>query len=146
MSERSPIEFSLPALSEEEWLAAKAITEEEWAKVRLPPGWQERPVPEGSPFEGHKMAQYGKASVIFSVGQELNGWWLHVSYARKDRMPTYMELAEVMRIFIGRDRRAIQVFAAESRHVNIHLRCLHLWCCLDSAGDGLPDFGRYGTI
>lgn len=64
-------------------------------------------------------------------------WW-HVSVSHRHRVPTYNELAEVKRRFIGPDRKAVMVFAEEKNHVNIHLNCLHLWCCLTA--DPLPEF------
>lgn len=71
--------------------------------------------------------------------------WLHVSCSHSNKLPKWKELREVKDIFIGQDRRAIQIFSKESEHVNIHQYCLHLWCNLDK--DAAPDFslGR-GTI
>ncbi len=68
--------------------------------------------------------------------------WIHVSVSRKDRLPSYDDLAAVKRTFIGDERRALQVFAPKSEHVNVHRFCLHLWTCLDR--DGLPDFRDAG--
>lgn len=70
--------------------------------------------------------------------------WVHVSLAYPNRVPSYDELAEVKRIFVGLKRQAIMVLPREEKHINIHPYCLHLYCCLD--GDGLPDFGREGSI
>jgi hypothetical protein len=67
--------------------------------------------------------------------------WLHVSMSRRDRMPSYDEMCEVKRLFIGEDTQAIQLFPRKSEHVNLHPNCLHLWACLD--GDGLPDFRQH---
>lgn len=79
--------------------------------------------------------------VIVSGQTELDGRvWLHVSCSRRDRVPTWSELRMVKDLFIGRQNLAIQVLPPESRHVNIHPFCLHLWHCLD--GDHLPDFTR----
>lgn len=64
--------------------------------------------------------------------------WLHASIAHPDRMPTYRELAELKRLFVGEDRRAIMVLPPKAEHVNIHEHCLHLYCCLDDSL--LPDF------
>lgn len=64
--------------------------------------------------------------------------WIHVSFSRKDRMPSYDDTCLIKRVFIGEERKAIQVFPPRSEHFNLHKYCLHLWHCLD--GDGLPDF------
>ena len=79
--------------------------------------------------------------VITSAAREADGKrWLHVSCSHADRIPEYEELKLVKEVFIGRDRKAIQVFASEKEHVNLNSFVLHLWCCLD--GDPLPDFTR----
>jgi len=70
--------------------------------------------------------------------------WLHVSVSHNDRIPDWRDLREVKDIFIGRERRALQVLPPEAEYVNIHPRVLHLWSCLD--GDGLPDFRVAGVI
>lgn len=86
----------------------------------------------------------GIHTVIASVAVELDGkLWLHVSLARPDQMPTYKKMAEVKKLFIGEDKKAIQVFVGKDKHVNIHKFCLHLWHCVD--GDDLPDFTQGGN-
>jgi hypothetical protein len=79
--------------------------------------------------------------VILSARREEDGHdWLHVSLSRADRLPDYDDLCKVKRDWVGRFRKAIQVFPPEDEHVNVHPRTLHLWGCLSS--DPLPDF-RY---
>lgn len=71
--------------------------------------------------------------------------WLHVSVSHPLRLPTYDELCEVKRRFVGADKKAVMVFPAEGKHVNLHRFCLHLWHCLDK--DPLPEFsGVIGGI
>lgn len=84
--------------------------------------------------------------VLISVCLELDGLrWLHVSFSYKDRFPTWDDVGEVKRIFVGDDRAALQVFPRARDYVNHHPNCLHLWSCLD--GDVTPDFTRgNGTI
>lgn len=131
----------------DEWKEGVERTTSEWTKVRLPPGWREFEIPVDHPlFGGSKAAVNGKSSVMFSAGEFDGRWWLHVSIAHPERIPSYMELVEAKRIFVGKDRQAFQLFTAEGDHVNIHPRCLHLWCSLEPDGDGLPNFGREGTI
>lgn len=135
-----------PMMTEEEWLKAKLATDREWTRITLPAGWHEVLVPPGDFMEGARLAKRGKTSLIFTAGKHDGEWWLHVSIAHPEKLPTYFDLTEVKRIFIGSDRQAIQVFPAETEHVNIHPRALHLWACLEPSGDGLPHFGRFGTI
>ncbi len=66
--------------------------------------------------------------------------WLHVSVSYPDKLPTYDDLCEVKKTFIGDERTALQIFPPKVKHVNIHNYCLHLFCCLD--GDVTPDFTR----
>lgn len=101
----------------------------------LPPHWRLREhAADGAKWE----ARHG-LTVIASGATELDGrrWW-HVSVAHPRRLPTWEELREVKDLFIGRDRKAIQVLPRQAEYVNIHPHCLHLWHCLDD--DGLPYF------
>lgn len=63
--------------------------------------------------------------------------WLHVSLSRNDRVPSYFDCGRVKALFVGRDRKAFQVFPPESEHVNIHPHVLHLWSPIgfDPVGD-----------
>lgn len=85
-------------------------------------------------------------TVIQSESIEIDGHkWLHTSYSRKSRTPTYEDTKFIKDNFIGKDKKAIMIFPAESEHINIHPYCLHLWVCLN--GDVLPDFTHgMGTI
>jgi hypothetical protein len=77
--------------------------------------------------------------VIQSVSKELDGkLWLHTSYSRKSKLPSYYDTQFIKKHFIGEDQKAIAVYPKKSEHVNIMPYCLHLWTCLD--GDPLPDF------
>lgn len=81
-------------------------------------------------------------SVIWSVSEEQDGRvWLHVSAARADRLPSYSDMANVKRLFIGPSRYAYSVWASDAMHVNIHPYVLHLWCAL-SGDEPMPDFTR----
>jgi hypothetical protein len=83
--------------------------------------------------------------VVLSARREADGRrWLHVSFSRPSKLPSWDDLREVKNTFVGKDRRAIQVLPPESEYVNIHDYCLHLWCCLD--GDPLPDFRYEGQL
>lgn len=71
--------------------------------------------------------------------------WVHVSFSRADKLPSYDDMCLVKRDMIGASRWAIQYLAAEENHVNIHQYCLHLWYCPDN--NVVPDFsGGGGSI
>ena len=99
----------------------------------------------GFSFIGKKEQAAG-LTVIVSVDKELDDkHWLHVSMSRKNRIPTYTDMCLVKDIFIGTDKKAIQVFPKEREKVNLMEYCLHLFHCLE--GDVLPDFTRgSGTL
>lgn len=88
----------------------------------------------------------GNIVVIASADIEGDGnQWMHVSISRPNKYPSHDELKHVKEIFVGNDRKAIQIFPPEKNYVNIHPYCFHLWCCL--TGDVIPDFDRgLGTI
>jgi hypothetical protein len=70
--------------------------------------------------------------------------WLHVSASRRDhKMPTWEQLLQVKRVFVGDVRTAYQVMPPLHKHVNIHPGCAHLYCCLD-LDQYLPDFTAGG--
>lgn len=80
-------------------------------------------------------------AVIISAAKELDGRrWLHLSVSRSNRLPTWDDLKLVKDVFMGRERKVIQVLLPASEYVNIHPFVLHLWACMD--GDPLPDFTR----
>jgi|JI10StandDraft_1071094.scaffolds.fasta_scaffold1819773_2 hypothetical protein len=112
--------------------------------LRKPPkGW--RRIEEWWTANGAGWRSSTGLAVMLSGAVELDGRrWVHVSTSRRDRMPSYEDLAVVKRLFIGEERRAIQVFVPHTEHVNRHQFCLHLWCCVD--GDGLPDFRSSGEV
>jgi hypothetical protein len=108
----------------------------------LPPSW--RVVAWG--WDGAKYLRVmGGLSVITSGKTERDGkrWW-HVSCAYPDRLPRWSDLREVKDLFIGKEKKAVQVLPAESEYVNIHPYCLHLWHCLDE--DVTPDFRGSGGM
>ncbi len=66
--------------------------------------------------------------------------WLHVSYSRKDWIPSHADTCLIKADFIG-DRYAYAVFPPASQYVNIHEKCLHLWACMEGDdGRMLPEF------
>ncbi|MFA6843466.1 MAG: hypothetical protein WCR33_03600 [Bacilli bacterium] len=77
-------------------------------------------------------------TVIVSSSIEKDGKeWKHVSFARKNRMPSYQDMALVKAIFIGEEFDACMVLPKKEKHVNIHNFCLHLFTTKEWP---LPDF------
>lgn len=105
----------------------------------LPPGWKRQQIGKATPlvYSGTK----GLKVLVSCLLEEDKEFWLHVSVSHPKRLPTYEELKTVKRIFIGDDRVALQVFPKASEHVNVHVYCLHLWCCA-SNDRRIPDFTR----
>lgn len=136
----------VPTCSETEYLQSLALTAEH---APAPPvGWVDLDAfPKGHPLHGvFSYRRKGDSlTVLFTAALEVDGKvWVHVSMSRPSRMPSYEDVCDVKRLFIGPDKKALQVFAAEADHVNIHEYCLHLFHSPD--GDGVPNFGRFGTI
>jgi len=63
--------------------------------------------------------------------------WLHISFSRQNRIPSYEELQLVKENFIGSDKKAIMVLPGREHYVNQHRYCLHLWYSKDNP---IPDF------
>ena len=61
--------------------------------------------------------------VIASAG----GGWDHVSVSLRNRIPIWIEMAFIKRLFFEADEIAMQVHVAEADHIDIHPRTLHLW-------------------
>lgn len=95
--------------------------------------------------------EYGKAwtssnglLVICTAGEYDDGnEWLHVSFSRKSRTPTYDDVTLVKRYFVGEDKKAVMVWPDKEHYVNLHPNCLHLFY---SAKNPLPEFSKYGSI
>lgn len=66
--------------------------------------------------------------------------WGHLSVCgqKPPRLPTWEELRWCKDLFLGKDRKAIQVLPPEKEYVNIHPNVLHLYAPLER--DPLPDF------
>lgn len=53
--------------------------------------------------------------------------WDHVSVSRRDRTPTWEEMARVKKMFFKDDETVMQLHVPISDHINCHPNCLHLW-------------------
>lgn len=82
-----------------------------------------------------------RITVIEDIAIKADGRkWLHVSVAKPNqKIPTWEDLQEARRLFIGEDRECYQVFPPQERYVNLG-NVLHLWCCLSSPDGILPQF------
>lgn len=80
--------------------------------------------------------------VIETIADKEDGKnWLHVSVSKRNKkMPSYEELAEVRRVFIGEERECYMVYPPKERYVNLHPSVLHLYSCLDQPDGVLPHF------
>lgn len=95
----------------------------------------------------YKVGRLGKRTGLFvlaSIVTHEDQAWYHVSFSKPDKTPSYQDMAWVKDIWIGPDRSAFQLFPKKEEHVNIHEKCLHLWCCLDDFH--IPDFRTFGNI
>jgi len=94
--------------------------------LRCPPGWERT----SHAWFQHRFRSPDGLLVITTQDTEPDTGrsWLHVSFSRSDRMPTYDDLQLVREHFIGTDRLCLQVFPREEHYVNLHPHCLHLWC------------------
>ena len=109
----------------------------------LPSHWHEMkcPVPTGRAY-----THSNGLRVITTVATESDGKnWLHVSFSRAERLPSWLDLREVKDVFVGREGTALQVIPSTEKYRNQHPFCLHLWHCLD--GEVVPDFlDDYGNL
>ena len=112
----------------------------------VPPGWSKANVPRP---DGWKIVQEQEDGLMLrssdgllvqvSAAIELDEKaWLHVSYSRRDKLPSWFDTKRVKSLFIGDDKTALSVIPSKDKFVNIRETCLHLWHCMD--GDVTPDF------
>jgi len=108
-------------------------------------GWG---VPEPFGSDGWRLVhKTGRGSVIVSTANHWGREWTHASMAWQDHVPSYNDLVDLHHAVWGSEGWAMQVFAPRTEHVNIHEYALHLWGPADGVRpDGIPDFGRLGTI
>ena len=138
--------------TEDEFNEVLACTKK-YSPESTPLGWKILPpFPQDSPLYGMNVYQRigDRLAVILTASKwpgdvEVDRVWLHVSLSRPHSLPSYEDMATVKKLFIGADKRAYQIFAEESQHVNIHSYCLHLWCVVEGKDD-FPNFGEDGTI
>lgn len=94
----------------------------------VPNGWREveNYVFNARAFEGINAKTNGIhviADRTFIDGKE----WGHVSFSRRNRMPSYDDLKTVLETFCDLDHVTLQIFPKRAEYVNCHPYCLHLW-------------------
>lgn len=141
----------VPTCSHEQFVESARLTVQ-YTPAQMPFGWQDAMLPafmvggtRGYLRRGDQLKVLVSATRGAHPDDGDQRVWLHVSLSRRHRLPSYEDIVDVKRIFIGPDRQAIQFFTKESKHVNIDPYVLHLWCCVEG-DDGLPDFGKFGVI
>ena len=97
-------------------------------------------------YDGGAYQSSNGLRVIVSAAKEADGVvWLHMSASRPSRCPSYEDMVEAKRRFLG-DRHAYQCFVPLAEHININPYVLHLWAMADGERS-LPDFSAgTGTI
>ena len=120
------------------WHISRAKTRVHEPRI-LPGGWRYMSMP-AHQFEGIAFVRHDGLKVLFSFEWQDGDSreWLHVSVSRPDRIPSWEDLREIKDIFIGRDRKAVQILPPKDEYVNCHPNVLHLFCCLNQ--EILPDF------
>lgn len=112
----------------------------------LPSSWEERDARPIFPERAYGRRYQGPSGLLVLLTASIEAdrkRWLHISIShRGGRYPTWPELSAIKDLFCGTERTAYQVHPPSSQHVNIHQKCLHLWCPLD--GPVTPDFTRGG--
>lgn len=90
---------------------------------------------------GHKWERlFGqRITVIEDITVKADGRrWLHVSVAKPNgKMPTYEDIQEVRRLFIGKQRECYRIYPIKERYINF-AHVLHLWSCIDKPDGVLP--------
>ncbi len=124
-------------------------------RMEAPKGWNEERFETSNFFKAiqnkahaqifREAKKSGGLLVIVTEKIEADGYrWRHVSLSRKGRIPRHEDLKRVKGLFIGDEKKALQIFAPLAEHVNFHPFVLHLWHCMDN--DPIPDFRERGMI
>lgn len=110
-------------------------------KIKLRNGWKEieSPLPEQRAF-----SYFTGLKVLYGTTDFFGDNWLHVSCSHKNKIPSWKDLCMVKDIFIGDNKKAIQIFPTKKNYVNFHPYTLHLWCNLTR--DIIPDFNKITGI
>lgn len=108
--------------------------------LRLEPIIQTRP--DGSFAAGEVFSRSTdglKVLVSLDITPSQGVMWLHVSASHKDRTPTWDDMCDVKRNFIGEDKYAVQMHPPRDEYLNRATTVLHLWH--NVLGKTVPDEG-----
>lgn len=101
----------------------------------LPGGWTALPwAGEGmgeALIAGRRYYSLSGMGVIESLEQHSRARWQHVSLSFPHRAPSWADIVMIKRVFIGREREAVQFIPPDSEYVNVHPFTFHLWAPLD---------------
>ena len=81
----------------------------------------------------YRVGEDGLAVQIYKDGFDyriIASWgarWDHVSMSLQDRCPTWAEMCWAKNLFWNPEETTMQLHPAESRYINNHDFCLHLW-------------------
>lgn len=59
--------------------------------------------------------------------------WMHVSVARRSRLPSWEDVKVVRNLFLNPDAEAFQMLPPQAEYVNTHPYALHMWSRLDGS-------------
>lgn len=65
--------------------------------------------------------------VIATDGTGFDPKWEHVSVSLKNRCPNWLEMSYIKSLFWDKEETVVQFHPPESKYVNNHPNCLHLW-------------------
>lgn len=77
-------------------------------------------------MHGNVLASETMKIISSGIGQH-RGEWEHVSVSFPNRCPTWDEMCFVKNLFWEPEETVVQFHPAESKYVNVHEYCLHLW-------------------
>lgn len=101
---------------------------------RVPAGFRRMSVHDGAIPPGALAFRSNDGGLIVLVSEEVHKdgrTYLHVSFSRRSRTPSYEDLDRVRKSFIGEGRESVQVFPPKEEYVNLHPHTLHLWHCYE---------------
>ena len=78
---------------------------------------------DGGSFTMRSVVDGGELRIIASYG----AGWDHVSVHHHRRIPNWLEMEQVARVFFRDDEYAMQLHVPSTDHINVHPRVLHWW-------------------
>lgn len=118
-------------------------TSDTWV-LTIPAGWEVVKIQ--SRILIHLRASDGLAALVSAARMDDGKVWIHGSVSRQNKMPDYQDMVRLKNLAFGPNRYAAQVMVPESKHVNIHNYCLHLWGPLYANEWPMPEFSKGGMI